>query len=144
MKAIERLEGILNDRDTRIEELEEKLREFENWRRYMWTNPQTFDSDPRPNLPLPRLEIECVNQSGNWYEKIWYYRLVRKHFLGDIVFTPLGETRSSGGGAPAAGDIPFRDGAHIKHEARHFNMPAYSIVDSIIVQLATQTDPSTT
>ncbi|WP_148039091.1 hypothetical protein [Brevibacillus gelatini] len=90
---------------------------------------------------LPRLQIECINVSGDYTEQLWKYELVYKHFTGDIVKVTIGQTeRKTGRTKPPIGedgeiDLPFRDGAHIKHDAIHLNLPAYAICDDIVEKL---------
>jgi len=143
MNAIVRLEELLNQKDAEIERLKEELQEAsERLELDMeWFVHEYKDEDPRPSLPVPRLEIEATQDDGeNWHNFTWRYCLVYRHLLGHLIFVPLGNTTSSGGNNQPpihAGVIstPFRDGAHIRKDSFHLNLPAYAIVGNTIEKL---------
>lgn len=60
-----------------------------------------------------------------WRQTTIEYRLVRRHFLGYVEVNPLGLTKRQGGNnqPPWHDDprvtLPFRDGAHARHDAAH-------------------------
>jgi hypothetical protein len=90
---------------------------------------------------LPRLQIRCEHEEGNYYNQTWYYELVYKHFTGEVVKIQIGKTERNGGdGKPPINedgklDLPLRDGAHIKHDAIHLNLPAFAICDDIVQKI---------
>lgn len=133
-KTLERLERLLDERDTEIEELQEKLTEAENTIegiRSGWMRHRKAEDDGA--LPIPRLEIEWIPRDG-WNEVDVEYRLVLKHLLGHVVLLPLGLTRWSSSntedprrqGLSAA--LPFRDGAHAPHDAALLGLPLYALM----------------
>jgi len=138
MNAIQRLEELLEEKDARIVELEnerEYLNEKNHSDRWKWTRHSTPEEG---NLPVPRLEIRCVNESTRpeWYNYSWIYSLVYRHLLGHLVGVPLGSTSCSGGKGPPIFDgminLPFRDGVHIAHDSTTLNLPAFAIVEGRI------------
>lgn len=90
---------------------------------------------------IPRLQIECINVSGDYTEQLWRYELVYKHFTGDIVKVLMGQTeRKTGRSQPPIDengklDLPLRDGTHIKHDAINLKLPAYAICDDTVEKL---------
>ena len=66
MTGLERLENLLDEKDRRIEELEERVRALtdESERIWDWARHQLMEDDS--TLPMPRLEIRCRNL-GDWY-----------------------------------------------------------------------------
>lgn len=132
MNAVERLEELLNAKDREIEELRDQLREIEDQREWRWTMHTDAKEDAH-DLPVPRLQIECEPiYEGSWSAQTWTYSMVYRHFLGHLVFVPLGATKRTGGSMdapPSLDDLPFRDGAHIRHDAEALGLPAFSIVD---------------
>ena len=134
--ALERLAETLDERDSTIEELRAKVEEFENKERSdrtAWTRHRVFKVDPSPDLPVPRLELRWVETDDDeGYDVKCQYSLVYRHLLDEIVFVPLGETKSSGGLAKRDRDgrldTPFRDGAHFANEAHQLRLPAFVIV----------------
>jgi hypothetical protein len=141
MKAIERLEAQLDEKDARIEELEKELQEIRddedaNWE---WSRHSTLKINP-DNLPVPRLEMRWHKESEDGYLTCWDYRLIYRHLLGHLIAVPLGQTKSQGGnGAPPIRngqiDTPFRDGVHISTDTGHLGIPAFCIVEDKIVRL---------
>jgi hypothetical protein len=95
-------------------------------------------------IDLPRLQIRCEHEEGNYYQQVWYYELVYRHFTGSIEKVPFSHTECRGGNGLQPIDkngkleLPFRDGAHIKHDAVHMNLPAYAICDDIVEKLDLQ------
>ena len=142
MKALQRLEELLDERDARIEELCNELEELKESEKadWKWVRHRTLKSNP-DKLPVPRLEIRAHNDSGDWYNWRWEYSLIYKHLLGHLVLVPLGSTTCNGGrGKPPMwenGNIntPFRDGVHIAHDAKALNLPAFAICDGRIRKL---------
>lgn len=127
---LERLERELNDADADREKLQEELDSLKEYATWAWARHKQIEKEADP-LPVPRLQIEGVNVSGDWYVTDWIYSMVYEHLLGHYCIVPLGHTRSTGGGRrpPDADYTPFRDGAHIRHEAKTFGWPAFQIVE---------------
>lgn len=144
----ERLAEQLDAKDHKIERLAEKLEEAEakieqllRGIRGAWSLPREIQ-DENPELPVPRLEIVWIKSPDGWHEHEVEYRLVHRHFLGHLVVVPLGLTRVSGGsrddepwkwsvqlhGRP---DLPFRDGAHARHDAAHLGIPLFAIAGGV-------------
>ncbi len=143
--AIERLEMLLNEQDARIEKLEQENEELERrveGAKAGWSLPRSVE-DARPELPLPRLEMEWLPRSpGDWGAYKVEYRLVYRHLCDHVVVIPLGLTRVEGGGqspfargADAEKALPFRDGAHIIHDSAHLALPAYALTPDGPVRL---------
>lgn len=92
-------------------------------------------------LVVPRLQIKCINLSGDYRLTEWKYELVYKHFTDEIEYVHIGttnrETEKCGIPLNEDGtiDLPIRDGAHIKHDAIHLNLPAFAICGDIIEKL---------
>jgi len=143
MNNIKRLEELLDIKDNKIEELESELNKYkieeendidrENWK---WTIHKNLSEKENMDLPIPRLELKYNNLTDDCYNSEWEYYLVYKHLLGDIICVPLGYTKVSGGNKAPIYDgkinLLFRDGAHIKNEAKQLNIPAYVICEGKI------------
>lgn len=138
MKAIERLEEQLNERDEKIEELEGKLAEAERAAEedHTWSKHVEYKAgeEPSPELPVPRLEMRWSEEERNdSYELTARYSLVYRHLCKQIVFVPLGVTRTTGALAERINpnktvDTPFRDGAHLRNEMAQLGLRAFGIV----------------
>jgi hypothetical protein len=146
-KTLERLEQLLDEKDSKIEELQRELDELkdEEDKNWGWARHRTLKENPE-GLPVPRLEIRWHKLSDDGYLARWDYALIYKHFLGHILFIPLGQTSIQGGrGEPPIynGDeiqLPFRDGPHICHDAMHLNIPAFAICEGRIWILSMDED----
>lgn len=151
MTEIERLMELLEEKDQKIAELEgdvreatEKEEERQRWAETFWTRHVKLEDDG--GLPVPRLEIrwerDDVARSG--YQWRANYNLVYRHFLGDIIAVPLGRTMVGCEHPVRNGkiDTPFRDGAHIRHDAAQLGLPAYSVCENITDVIETR--PKTT
>jgi hypothetical protein len=143
MKATERLEELLDQKDARIEELETELQEANekleaNWD---WCRHTKLEANP-DNLPVPRLEIRWSKVTEDGYEQYWDYRLIYRHLLGHLIAVPLGGTKTSGGNCDSLKwpngtlHLPFRDGAHISHDTGHLGIPAFAIAGEEIRKLS--------
>lgn len=129
MTVIERLEQDLNNADAEREKLQEELDGLKEHATWGWSR-HTEIAAGNDKLPVPRLQMTAINVSGDWYVTDFISSMVYKHFLGHHVIVPIGHTRRTGGsGGSFDGRLPFRDGAHIKHDARMFNWPAFLISD---------------
>lgn len=90
---------------------------------------------------VPRLQIRCEHEEGDYYNQIWIYELVYEHFTGEVEKVKMGETkRESGSGKfpideDGKLDLPFRDGVHIKHDALKLKLPAYAFCDDVVQRL---------
>jgi hypothetical protein len=146
-------------RDTRIADLYQEVERLERQLDTSvlgWSRHRPWKED---GLPVPRLELRWKLTAPG--EAVALFVLVYRHFLDHVEAVPLGQTRCSGGGyrvgenRPAdmpplfhagtyAGmpglDLPFRDGSHLKHNAKHLGLPAYISTDDGDV---TQLDPET-
>jgi hypothetical protein len=141
MKAIERLEELLDEKDSRINDLERELREATDRQEADWEwarhSTRKMDAD---NLPVPRLEMRWVQESEDGYMQRWDYALVYRHTLDHLVVVPLGQTRTQGGRGepPIYGErlqTPFRDGVHICRDTEHLGIPAFGICDGKVWRL---------
>jgi hypothetical protein len=145
--AIARLEELLDLKDRELEKAQHEVRELVSkldCSESGWSLPVDVpETGLREGLPVPRLEM--VYEPHGWEGEEWavtlvWYRLVHRHFLGHCVGITLGQTRSTGGGmrSPVASvgkfregiDLPFRDGAHFRHDAPHLKLPAFVLVPS--------------
>lgn len=134
MNAIERLESMLDAKDAEIEALQRKLdvaeRQIES--DASWCRHREYEQDvaPSPELPVPRLEIRWSEHPVEGTEAV--YSLVYRHLCGQVVFVPLGRTRTSGAindrigyGQPIP--TPFRDGSHFANEMRQLGLRGFVI-----------------
>lgn len=130
----ERLNDIIKEKENQIEDLRNKIGELErvidqDWR---WAIHKKAEINP-PLLPVPRLQItyETIDRDNDGYTAKWLYSLIYKHTLGDVIQIPLGCTRTDGYGEklPRVGELPYRDGVHIRRDMIQLNLPAYSIVN---------------
>lgn len=144
------------EREKLLEALESDLREAEEARdgfeRQLetgtlgWSHPREWTvAVGGVDLPVPRIEMRWSTTSTDGYETVALYVLVHRHFLDDIVATPLGQTRRNSGRVDSflmGGDLdlPFRDGAHFAHDARHLGLRAFITTDRGDV---TELDPVT-
>jgi len=141
-KLIESLERVLVDRDRSIQELRgvvESLQALLEKSKSAWCLPRIGQDNP--NLPLPRLEMEWVDEtqkpSPPWTCYMVEYRLVQGCLSGKVLFSPLGVTRVKGGvhECPWAldngrVDLPFGDGPSACFDSGHLNLPLYLITPS--------------
>lgn len=142
VSAYERLEELLNDKDTEIERLRGELEDAQQNVRGAhagWSLPVRLPAEQV--LPVPRLEIVVEADEGRWYQRTSHYRLVYRHLLGHHLGVPLGVTITSGGGdePPVRNgrvDLPIRDGAHILNEAKCLRLPAYAVCGDVVEQIA--------
>lgn len=124
MTAEERLAEFLDEREAEITQLRARIEHMEGAEG--WRVPSEL-AEPQV-LPVPRLEIVWTAGGcpGRWIASSF---LVYRHLLGHAVALPLGRTISEGGRnyRPDIGPIslPFRDGAHLIHDAEHLKLPAY-------------------
>ena len=143
MTAIERLEALLNEKDEEIEKEEARADAAEERLagiRGGWMVHVTLPAEQ--SLPVPRLEVVYDNDGDEtWREYVVIYRLVYRHFLGHCVGVPLGKTTIRGGVGRAPifdgkVDLPFRDGQHIRSDARHLSLPAFAICGAVVDPIA--------
>lgn len=126
-KAADRLAELLEQRERELEELHAQINEKGEAERNIWTMHAKLPEEQ--SLPVPRLEILVEDSDESMYDRKLTYRLVYRHFLGYCVGVPFGMTRQGGGNAdrPLLELMPFRDGAHIKHDARQFGLPMFMV-----------------
>ena len=123
--AEDRLAQELEEAEERIGELEREVERLQD--HLPWTQHEEIEATP--DMPVPRLEM--VWEEGKFPRDYQYrcaYRLVYRHLLGHLVAVPLGETMVGSTKPPdhfGEIDTPFRDGAHIKSDARQLGLPAY-------------------
>lgn len=123
--AEDRLAQELEEAECKIRELEREIERLKDLR--PWTEHGTVEDD---GLPVPRLEMAWEKGSFRSYQYRCQYRLVYRHLLNHIESVPLGETLVGGHTDPDGYKglkmiLPFRDGAHIKSDAKHLNLPAF-------------------
>lgn len=130
--ALHHLGELLKARDAEIDALKARVTELEEEleRDWTWTRHVEHKTDPSPGLPVPRLEIRWTIGDR---EQIATYCLVYKHLCDQIVFVPLGKTRRNGPDVPPRAsngeiEVPFRDGAHIRHDLEAMNLPGFAIL----------------
>jgi hypothetical protein len=132
--ALERLEQMLDDKDEQIVKLQNELyqakKEIEfqaGWSRH---TIYSIQAAPNPERPVPRLEIRWTESNGR-YESEATYSLVYRHLTDDIVFIPLGKTKTTGAMVDQVRghivETPFRDGCHFANEMRQLKLPGFVI-----------------
>lgn len=114
-----------------------------NW---AWCIHKEYEKDPRPDLPLPRLELQikdvtCPTQPMRWYNIEWLYCLVYKTHWDGILFVPLGMTSQRGGHFSGAEEAktpepdgkgkwePHREQYHMRTDMKTFSLPAYVVIE---------------
>jgi len=143
MELEERLNGIIEEKEDKIEKLESEIEELKqnlNFSRLSWMMHQSLHDDKK--MPFPRLEMRFKRLSvKDWYSIEWTYGLVYKHFsetnTDNLLFIPFGNTTSNGGKGTFKGwldqngklQTPFRDGAHIHAESLLFNIPMFIVCE---------------
>ena len=131
MDAIERLQELLDAKDTElceVREQNEKLeRELEGtldgWR-------VAVELKDDESLPVPRLEL-VYEQIRGWDDYRVTYRLVVKHLLGHLVGIPLSFTKIGGRSCNVEPDhdhLPLRDGAHAAHDSTHLRCAVFKLM----------------
>lgn len=136
-RAVEALGEKIEDLETQLEEANEELQSHRRFANWGWTIPQY--NWPERYRPVPRLElvwrqVDPGNGRGpSWYNRECTYYLVYQHLLGDIVAVPMGHTTVNGGSdsPPITGGLvtlPFREGAHVVHDAKQLKLPAYACI----------------
>lgn len=128
-KAIEVLAQRVTELESQLEESRQQCEQYTDLHSYYWTRHTQLPEVQ--SLPVPRLEIELIANEDAAYSGThrWEYRLVYRHLLGDVIGVPLGSTSTTGPLERAEpGDTPFRDGVHIRHDAQHLRLPAFSVV----------------
>lgn len=132
MTPEERLADLLDQKDAEIEKLEYRISELEEDAElsFEWQKHRMIEEN---DLPVPRLEIK-LSCNDNGFKKRWEYGFVYRHTLDDIIFVPMGVTTLSGGNAlgdvkDVHAELPYRDGAHIRYDSAHLNLPAFATVN---------------
>jgi hypothetical protein len=149
MKLEERLNEIIEERDSQIEELQEKIEKLEqqsDLQKLEYQMHEYFkETELQKQLPVPRLEMRFFRlknhrSDDNWYNVCWKYGIVYKHYAethnDTMLFIPLSQTTSNGGDGTFNShfqdgrlDTPFRDGVHIFADSKLFNLPAFIICE---------------
>jgi len=119
----ERLHDLLNEAESKIEKLEEKLDDRNYHDDWHWRQIRQLSEEENLDLPIPRMEIRYRKDDYNAYAD---YGLVIRHMLKHIDFIPLSSTRVSKEYADSL-SLPHRDGAHIIHDKGNLDLPAYVI-----------------
>lgn len=138
MNTKEALEKTLALQMETIEDLRDQLSTWEAKnkreqyeRDWAWRQIQKLDDDEFPDLPIPRLEIRW-HRTNDGYSIMATYGLVYRHLLDEVYLVPLGCTKRSGylnSRKEPCLDLPFRDGCHMKHDAKNLHLPAF-VVDA--------------
>jgi hypothetical protein len=140
MKAIERLERLLDEKDKRIEQLEERLSHYEDEDGFGWQRPRLFRHN-RNGLPVPRLEVLCEKKSDDWSHWDCVYGIFYRHFSGDFVFLTLGLHKVNDGkrrppitnGRPDLSPTLLVD---LQHDMEQFKLPAFIIIEKQVFPFA--------
>lgn len=136
-KAADRLAEDLERVEQELADLKEKIENDKNEELWRWARHVELPKEQ--TLPVPRMEMFLDEENSDEWNRVWIYRMVHRHFLGHCVGIPLGCTKQ--GGSFSKVDIlnmlPFRDGAHMKHDARTFGWPAYMIVGKEVREIDT-------
>jgi hypothetical protein len=109
---------------------------------WFWAQHVGFKKDPRPELPLPRLELQCFDRTmqevgDGWLNVEWLYCLAYKHHDDTVMFVPLGLTKVGGCGGRApepdgtGKDEPFRESHHVRTDMKTFGLPAYIVIEEL-------------
>jgi len=148
-KLEERLNRIIEEKEDKIENLQEQVEQLENERdlqNFLWQKQTYFqENELQKTLPVPRLEmrfkrVKTFKNDNGWYNVEWVYGIVYKHYAEThsetMLFIPFSKTTGSGGGGTFEHyfrngklDTPFRDGVHIVAESKVFGLPAYIICE---------------
>lgn len=149
MKLEERLNLIIEEKESEIKELQDKIEKIEyqsDLKKLDYQMHEYFkESDLQKTLPVPRLEMRFKRLKNNvvndnWYNVSWHYGIVYKHYSetdnDTMLFIPLSHTTSNGGNGNFESylhdgrlDTPFRDRVHIFAESKLFNLPAFIICE---------------
>lgn len=128
MKDLYSLNAVLEEKDDKISELENKIvslnRKLDTDLIY-WRETRDIPVDDfRKDLPVPRLEM--IHERIEGYGSQWTYGIVRNAHQGMrsewdkkcYNFTPLSNTTTSSNSLTTLGEInyPFRDSAHIEYD----------------------------
>ena len=132
--AEDRLAEQLESAEDEIRELKYQVSRLED--RLPWTEHLTLEES---NLPVPRLEM--LWEKGKFprgYNFRCSTRLVYRHTLGHLVGIPFYETLRGSEISPdeyGKIDTPFRDGVHIRNDARQLQLPAFVIWNGKVEQI---------
>lgn len=128
-KAEDKLASLLQVAERELHDLQQRVKEDRDNERWRWS--RHVELPKKQKLPVPRLEIFLDEQESDEYNNQWVYRMVYRHFLGHCVGVPLGSTKQGCCRSDADRDlldmIPFRDGAHIQHDAKTFGWPMFIV-----------------
>lgn len=126
-ERIEELEDERDELETKIDELESKNEVLENGDPWQWRQMRKLTKEENLGLPLPRLELRY--RKLDEFEVAIDYALVYEHLVGDIIFAPLGSTKTSGASRIKDDclETPFRSGADILHDMWHMKLPGFVV-----------------
>lgn len=134
--VLEELATVIEKKNERIQELEEKLEKMEYKDAWAWRHLREMTEEENLNLPLPRLELRYRSHSK--YTHIVDYGLVQRHLCGEIMFIPISSTKIDGKVVKLS--TPYRDGAHMYHDMDAFDMRGF-VVDGTDVRELSFQDP---
>lgn len=133
--AADKLATLLEAAEEKIADLETQLEAIDDQVQWSWTRHEELSKEQ--TLPVPRLEIVLDDVAA--YNRTWIYRMIYRHLLDHCVAVPLGRTTQSGGGTIAIENfeshVPFRDGVHIRSDAKQFGWPMYAVCGDRVVEL---------
>lgn len=125
-KAADKLAELLEEKEQELESLQKEVDDAKDNEIWRWARHE--DIHEEQTLPVPRLEMWLNPYESDDYNRLWIYRMIHRHLLGHCVAIPMGCTKQTGGGdMELLHHLPFRDGAHIKHDARAFGWPAFMV-----------------
>jgi len=140
-KIVSRYESMIEALEDKCSELKERNQELEWWANTTaWCRPRTDPKGAENNLPLPRLQMELVEDDG--YCRVWFYTMVYKHLGGNVFFIPMGQVESTGGGRAKVNvadpdkfltAMPYRMGQDIASDSDYFSMPAFAVSGDVSV-----------
>lgn len=122
---LERLNDQIGELEYTNLQLEKKIADQKHFSDWHWRQIRQISEEENLSLPLPRLEIRYRKDDYNSYAD---YGLVTRHFAKHIDFTPFSSTRVSKDYADKL-ELPLRDGAHIIHDGKNLNLPAYVVFE---------------
>lgn len=153
VEQLKKRDGVIDKLKEKLESLEEVNRAREEEKEFKeawsWRQLETLkaaekypdegpEEDTNYDLPVPRMELRWTENPHFNSTRKAIYGIVIEHFLGQIIFIPFGSTKQDGGLAysdrmgstiQSKGrlETPFRDGAHLLHDAKALNLPVFVV-----------------
>lgn len=135
MTLEERLNDLIEVAESKIIDLENELQSYkdkENIQNREWQLPKySIPTELTKNLPVPRIEMRYIQEE---YISKWTYGIVHRPFWlrfednkDAIVF--MGISQTTGSGTSRVGELPFRDGLHVKEDMKTFNLPGFFVCE---------------